>query len=283
MQASLIGTTYAETFEGYADKTKKWDNTQMDENTNFYVASKATFGSASSKLGGFGTSDKSFRYFLYALAKDEVSEIVTYKVDLTTNSHSYLTFDYACAGQRSTYTDKLEVMVSPDCGATWTSVFSKSGSDLSTGTDKAAPFFPTATEWRTALSDISFLDFSTEVLIKFVVTGSSKGNSLFLDNIGTGSSWPQGVSQLFTTDNVSIYPNPAANNATLSIVSADNQNVNIRVFDGAGRNVMTLTNQAITSGTNNIELNTENLQGGMYFVELASNSKSSTLRLVIQK
>jgi hypothetical protein len=283
MQAGFIGTTYVEDFEGYADKAQKWNNVQMDDNKNFYVASKTAFPGAPSKLGGHGASEKSFRYFLYAMKKDEKSEIVTYKVDLSSNNHSYLTFDYAAVGQNNTYSDQLEVLVSPDCGATWTSVFSKSGANLSTGTDKAAPFLPASTEWVTAKSDISFLDYYSEVLIKFVVTGSAKGNSLYLDNIGTGSSWPLGVSTLFNADNVSLYPNPTANNTTLSITTGNDQNVNINVYDVAGRNVMTLNNKAISAGVNTIDLNTTSLQDGVYFVEMSSDSKTTTLRLVIQK
>lgn len=83
-------------------------------------------------------------------------------------------------------------------------------------------------------------------------------------------------------ESFSVFPNPAANNTNLAINSDENAAVIVRVFDITGKTVSIVSTQVVT-GSNRIELNTKDLTNGVYFVEVSSDSKTSTQKLVIQK
>lgn len=99
-------------------------------------------------------------------------------------------FDIAYARYNDSLFDSMEVQVSEDCGATWTQVWSKSGTELSTtGADIAEPFEPAAAQWRTEVIDISAYANIPSAQFAFVnVTGW--GNNLYLDNINIGGAPP---------------------------------------------------------------------------------------------
>ena len=84
-------------------------------------------------------------------------------------------------------------------------------------------------------------------------------------------------------NNINIYPNPAVSNTTLAISSADAANASIKVLDLVGKTVIYMNNVNVNSGQNNIELNTANLNAGVYMVEVTIDGQVSTSQLVIQK
>ncbi len=85
--------------------------------------------------------------------------------------------------------DRLQVLVSTDCGLTFTSVYDKSGSVLSTGTPTNARFVPTLTEWRTeSIAVPATLLTAGNILVAFRTT-NDWGNNIYIDNINvTGAA-----------------------------------------------------------------------------------------------
>lgn len=86
----------------------------------------------------------------------------------------------------ATYLDTLTVLVSNDCGATYTSVYKKWGTALNT-TPGAAPgddsFVPTSSDWRTENITVpSALTAGGEFIVVFRNT-TRYGNNTFIDNI----------------------------------------------------------------------------------------------------
>ncbi len=279
---SSIGTSYTEDFEDNADFDEVWENTAMYANPDFFVISQTSFSGIPNALGAYATSAKSFRHRLYNMNAGQQNEIITYKIDFSSVTNGQVTFDYAVAGLTSTFTDKLEVFGSTDCGTTWSSLFAKSGSDLATGpADNQNTFYPSPTQWASESVSLSQYEGTSEVMIKFVVTGSGNGNCMYLDNI-SASGWAVSVEELFSENNISIYPNPAVNTAALELTVEDVQNVDIRIYDMTGRTIQ-LFNKTLTTGSNVISLDTKDFTNGMYFIEVSSDSKTSTRKLVIQK
>ena len=277
-----IGATFMEDFEGYADGTEIWNNTAMFGNSDFFVINDGMFTGIPNALGGYAASNNSFRHRLYSMNAGDVNEIITYKLDLSNSTNTSLMFDYACGALKASFTDKLEVYASTDCGATWTNVYSKGGSNLATGpANDQATFYPSATQWKTDTVDLSNYNESAELMLKFAIAASGEGNCLYLDNISAGGN-PLTVEELFNDANFKMFPNPAANNATLDLTVEETQNVNIRIYDISGRTVKVL-NKTLTTGNNIINLDTKVLSNGVYFVEISSDTKTSTKRLVIQK
>jgi hypothetical protein len=81
---------------------------------------------------------------------------------------------------------------------------------------------------------------------------------------------------------VKLYPNPAVDNTTLEITADQAGPLAVRIYDMTGRSIQQF-NQTVSLGTNMINLNTQKLSNGVYFVEVSSASKTTTERLVIQK
>ena len=75
-------------------------------------------------------------------------EVRTPRLNFNNLFNAKLTFDVAHAAYNTSYIDGLEVLVSNDCGATFTSVYSKSGIILATVPTTNTYFTPTAGQWR---------------------------------------------------------------------------------------------------------------------------------------
>lgn len=82
---------------------------------------------------------------------------------------------------------------------------------------------------------------------------------------------------------ISVYPNPASEETTLSINAENASELNITVYDVTGKIVAPVINQNIIAGTNNFTINTEALNTGIYFLRIAGNNRTETVKLVILK
>lgn len=77
-----------------------------------------------------------------------------------------------------------------------------------------------------------------------------------------------------------IFPNPTNNQVSININSPINQKIEIKIFNSMGIEVETLNNQLIYSGKNKIELNTTNLNSGIYYCKINNNQ---TAKFIIEK
>jgi PKD repeat protein len=139
--------------------------------------------------GGFGTSTASAWFDNYGI--DEAGSrdrLETPKYDFTGYSAATMTFDVAYARYNATYSDSLAVLVSTNCGATFTQVFLKGGTTLATAPDITTAFTPSSTQWRTESVNMTPYVGNPNVLVVFQNRGRY-GNNLYLDNINiTGTS-----------------------------------------------------------------------------------------------
>ena len=115
----------------------------------------------------------------------EVNEIRTPKLNLSGTDAVLITFDLAHKNYPGTeFNDRLEVLVSNDCGATFTSYFDKAGSALSTaGSSDKAYTNPAAGDWKTQQITLSGSILSTGNIIVMFRNTSDYGNNIFIDNI----------------------------------------------------------------------------------------------------
>ncbi len=78
----------------------------------------------------------------------------------------------------------------------------------------------------------------------------------------------------------SVFPNPVSENATILFNTTAIGNVNVTVFDAAGKVVSVLANGAMLPGIHS--LSTSGLAKGFYFVTLQNGSKLSTQKLIVE-
>jgi PKD repeat protein len=116
-------------------------------------------------------------------------------LNFTGYSSLALNFDVAYARYSGSRSDSLEVLISSDCGVTWTRVYVKGGSNLATAGTLTSAFTPTSSQWRTETVNLNAYANMPNVLVAFR-NRNRHGNYLWLDEInitGTVSAAPTAV------------------------------------------------------------------------------------------
>ncbi len=185
---------------------------------------------------------------------------------------SLLSFDVAYQSLASVFRDSLVITLSTDCGESFDdTIYAKGPTALKTIEDPiAAGWVPNSPEhWRRDTVDLGQFD-GTSALIRFTSINDN-GDNLYIDNINVAPG-PQGMSQLASKSNISIYPNPAR--TTLTIASNLPLHANLEVFNISGMSVL---RQSI-GGKRTFSIRVSDWQPGVYIVKVGSMSK----RLIIQ-
>ena len=190
-------------------------------------------------------------------------------VDLSAQTASNLSFDVAYARFDDTFYDGLEVRVSTDCGVTYTTLFSESGSTLATAPDASDFFVPSASQWATKTVDLSAYDGSDNLIVTFVNIGGY-GQALYLDNILVESSETLSVIDQTINNELLVYPNPTSNKLTIK-TSYDIDKVEL--YNILGKKVMESTN---------LELTLNSLSDGVYILQIYSGETKLIKRIVKQ-
>lgn len=203
-------------------------------------------------------------------------------VDLSTATTPSLKFDVANARYSASYTERLEVYVSSDCGATWTSVYNKSGTTLATVADNTNAFTPTsAAQWRTECIDLSAYAGNNKVFVKFVGTNDF-GNNIYVDNINiSNTSCTTGIVDLNSANGLNLFPNPVNDELNVNFNLDANVPVTINVYNMVGELVSTKSLGTMSSGKQTVQLGTAELSNGLYMVELVAGQNRSVSRLTV--
>lgn len=161
--------------------------------TPYNVNNDANYYTRITGIGGFGTSTVCAMYDNYNLdAAPDRDEMRTPKYVFSNVASARLRFDVAYQQFDNQFSDTLEVKLSTNCGTSWTSIYSKGGSVLSTiaGTLQANTFTPTAVDWRKDTINVSALTAGQgNVMFSFVNHGHY-GQALYLDNINLAFPTP---------------------------------------------------------------------------------------------
>ena len=211
-----------------------------------------------------------------------VDYLISPSIDMTAISGPLFTFKVAFAQRTSSDADYLKVYTSTNCGQTWIQRYSKVGATLSTANPTNSTFIPTASQWRTETVSLSNVLTATDLRIKFQFY-SGGGNNIYLDDINifatTGINTPDiGVSAF------SVFPNPLQENTMVSFYLANEQKINLTVYDMTGREVTTVYEGNLDAGDYQFPISTEGTLGsGMYFVRLTNaEGRSVTQKLIVE-
>lgn len=83
---------------------------------------------------------------------------------------------------------------------------------------------------------------------------------------------------------LSAFPNPANNQATISFrLNKEMSNVNIKMFDLTGKEVLNLNKGTLAAGLYNETVDATNLEAGIYFYSIIANGTRFTKKLTISK
>lgn len=219
------------------------------------------FGTA----GGFGQSTASARIQFYSIPEDIIDELYLSPCDLSTASAAVLTFNVAHATYSSSYSDRLKVMVSTDCGSTWTTPYDKSDPSLATASATTAVFVPTASQWRAETVDMTPYVGQQHVMVKIVAV-SGYGNNLYVDDVNLTTA--VGIHENTTETAVEIYPNPVNDAANVNINLANAGEVSLEVYNAFGQIVYTRNLGNMAAGQYNTTFNGSDLNSGLYYMNV---------------
>ncbi len=282
ISSSVSATPKSEDFESVGSTEMPTGAYTDGDLSNFFTVDISYLSTSSTQpVGGFGQSANSLWFYFWNNSAGKVGSVFFDKIDLVGKESASITFDHAFTTWQGT-NDKLEIFVSEDCGSSWTSVWVKTGADLKTAPEinqNNSFFIPGNDDW---VANTVNLDnyVGKEIMVKFTGT-SDFGDCLYVDNINI-SGVTTGVEELFSSDLVRTFPNPANNNVTVAIESVKAANVTISVIDVVGKVVFAQQNTAINKGENQINISTTNLESGVYFVTISENGLSTTKRIVVQ-
>lgn len=218
----------------------------------------------------------------------EYDEIQTPLLDLTSLPKPHLTFDLCYnyhkfkAGNDSVIiADTLEILISTDCGETFTSLFRRGGADLATFANpilnpadiqQGLPS-PTNDDWDKVFIPLDNYANSTSAIINFRYQ-SALGGSATIDNVSVGNN-PVGINTP-NKANVKVYPNPAKNSVHINAEDI----IAINVFDVSGKQYPLKTQQLSNT---DYTLITEGLSTGIYYLQITTPSTTLTQKLLIEK
>jgi PKD repeat protein len=190
----------------------------------------------------------------------------------------YLTYRWAYARSDANYSDEMFVLVSKDCGSTWTQVYYRTGTNLVTGPTQITPYIPDSnTVWKAANINLNTYATFQNVIIK-IVNVTDGGNNLYVDNINIGSI-ALGVEGMDELSGVNVFPNPANENVTVTF-EKNNLGGEITLLSVDGRQIKT---QRVAGGTETLNVSLQDLENGVYFLEVNIGGKRSCKRLMVVK
>ena len=235
--------------------------------------------------GGYNLSTQSTRYdFFNNKVIGDMDELFITPMNLSGTAAPVLSFDYAYAQRDANSNDKLEVMVSNNCGSSWTNVYSSSGYTLATALPMPMAYLPDVndiSQWQTVTINLTGYN-SASVLVKFVVTNDN-GNNLYIDNVNLNQTQPVGlIKETKLSNQVSIFPNPTSGNATLRVFSMTSGKSKLILINTMGQIVSSKTID-LFSGNNNILIDTKEFSNGIYSVVLETATETVVKKISISK
>ncbi|KAB2914209.1 MAG: T9SS type A sorting domain-containing protein [Bacteroidetes bacterium] len=215
-------------------------------------------------------------------------EVQTPVLDLSSMQNPHLAFDLAfnyhkfkANNDSITLSDTLELLISTDCGNTFTRIFKAGGKELTTfaapilnpQTLEACFINPSANNWSTMLLPLTAYATSNNAIISFKYT-SGLGGSINIDNVAVTSN-AVGI-ETPQQNNVAMYPNPANSNTT---IEAENITA-VNVWDANGKLCKVKTTSL---GENTTLLHTDLLSAGVYYVQVVTKNFVQHQKLIIEK
>lgn len=242
-----------------------------------YDDNQAGQWSSSSSAGGFGQSSQSSIFNNYDIDSQGSYDDLRFLFSTQSALSTELTFDVAYTPWGTVNSDTLEVLVSLDCGETFTLLYRKGGTELATAPTNQNAFIPTSNEWRTDTVSLAAYVNQPQVMIAFRNWGHW-GNNVYIDNVNLQSDFTnveENNQEAFRT-----YPNPVINGATVYFelpTSYKNEFVKVSIVDMKGKQIYSTEGLAL----NAISLPKDLCSPGYYMLNIQTATKIWNAKIVV--
>ena len=92
-----------------------------------------------------------------------------------------------------------------------------------------------------------------------------------------------GLEEISLIEHISLFPNPAKEEATLVLDIKENSFVDVVIFDFSGKEVLNVFNGSVYSGKTEFKINTTDLSNGMYYAKISTDTVVETIKMIISK
>lgn len=272
----IVNAPLTESFEG-AFPPDSWGVYNPDNKTTWQKVRKATTlaqltDTAAAVMTNFG--------YVYTNANDEIRTPV---VKYGTVDSLFLLFDVAAAWNSLDGTpDTLQILVTSDCGATYQSVYKKSGAALQTvtGTTSGTAFIPGGTSaYRTDSVNLTAVLPSSgnfQVVFRSISNGR---NNIYIDNINIKTKV---VLAALKEKGFLITPNPTINGSfVIQHYQIPEKLTGVAVYDMSGKLVAAKSYLAGTAPAY-LPVNIAHCATGIYIVKLYYTDHSYSTKLLKQ-
>ncbi|WP_294965583.1 PKD domain-containing protein [uncultured Flavobacterium sp.] len=231
---------------------------------------------------------------------DLVDELILKPFDFSAASSPFLYFDlaytqYINAFDPTPAPDKIEIFASSDCGATWTSVYSKNQTQLqtvtprieddpaTTMTNETNDWIPTKnSDWREEKINLEIVKNQKNVLLKIKNT-SGYGTRIWFDNLKVDNGPNLAVAKpkkSVNLEGVQIYPNPSSDVFYLTAPSSGDD-YSVTVHNVAGQVIYSEKFQ--TKNNNTKAINLAKQSKGVYFLNVTSSTQKTFNQKIIKQ
>ncbi|MBK6347891.1 MAG: PKD domain-containing protein [Bacteroidales bacterium] len=225
-------------------------------------------------------------YFNYIVAPGPLDQLISPALNLTGYNSAFLTFEHAYCKRYAQITDSLNILVSEDCGATWTKIMAigeDGNGSFETHPVSTSVFVPeTSDDWCGTtgnpgcfLVDLSAWAGKTNVRIMFESV-HRRGNGLYLDNISI-TELVSAEQPVLQSDDIRVYPNPA-HGAFLVETKQPVKSGKICLYSSDG----SLVYESDNATGSQWMINKPGLPSGFYILHLISNDRIYRTKLVIE-
>ncbi len=264
-----VSLPYKESFENVSSLASNQWETKTTDNRDWEISNAAG-----------ATGNSSVILYRKGNSNGQIDRLISPAINLQGSSNMVLSFKYAFKRKKNKGGDKMRVRFSNDCGVTWSTKKTLSGS-LQTATSSILNFVPDADEWKTVTVPIgnSFLidkfQFQFEYTYKY-------GNNLYIDDINVHNSTSIPDSKFADHVDLSIAPNPFANKTVMKFNLPSASMVSVQLTDLLGREITSIAQKLYVVGKNEIEILSNHASPGTYLVKLQIEEKVIVKPVIIK-
>jgi len=267
--STVVGTPLAEAFTAATYPPTNWSRENVDGDAYQWARVTAGNPSYSSKMD------------FYNATSGTIDNLYTPLINFTNAiSGAQLTFDVSHAQYSASYSDRLKVNISTNCGATWTTIYNKAGATLASHVGYVTTAYtPTVVgDWRNEVVSLSAYAGQANILLQFSGI-SGYGNNVYVDNINI-TDGTTGINLLNNSiEGVNIYPNPSRGEFNVNVNFNQPQNLSLIVTNNLGAVVKTIEMKNVSSDI--IPLNMTGEAKGTYVVTIKTDSEVITKRISV--
>lgn len=217
-----------------------------------------------------------------------ITQLVTPNINLAAVSGpATLRFARAFALRAVSSNEQLRISFSSDCGVNWSTPTVLDVTALTTqGLTPIDGYVPASSaDWQTTTVAIP-AQFQGSGLFKVrfqMVNGTAQGNNFYFDDLRIAGPLATRAEAL-ASRGISVYPNPVTNETAVHLTLTAATQVQVRLSDVLGRNVVSLPAKMYGAGQQRVPLQSagQALKAGVYVVHIVLDGETFTSKLNVE-